>query len=129
MKSLLVRWLVLALSLLVAAALTNLLLPGRFIAKVGSVGDFLMLMLGVAALALINVTLGTLIKVLTIPLNCLTLGLVSLLVNALMLLIAANLGFGFKIDGFLAAFVGSLLLSAVNAVLLAFVPRPKDDKE
>lgn len=129
MKSLLVRWLVLALSLLVAAALTNLLLPGRFIAKVGSVGDFLMLMLGVAALALINVTLGALIKVLTIPLNCLTLGLVSLLVNALMLLIAANLGFGFKIDGFLAAFVGSLLLSAVNAVLLAFVPRPKDDKE
>ena len=128
MKRLLIRWIVLVVSLLLAAFLTNMILPGKFQAKVGSVGDFLQLMLGVAVLALVNATLGAVLKLLTLPLNCLTLGLFSLVINALMLLIVGNLGFGYHIDGFWAAFVGSLLFSAANAVLGAFVP-DKNDKE
>ena len=128
MKRLLLRWIVLVISLLVAAALTNMLLPGKFDAKVDSASDALKLMLGVAVLCLLNATLGNILKLLTLPLNCLTLGLVSLIVNALMLLVVGNLNFGFHIDGFLAAFVGSLLFSAANAVLGAFVP-DKNDKE
>lgn len=129
MKSLLLRWIVLVLSLVISAALTNMLFPGKFVAKVGNVSDILQLLLGVAVLSLVNATLGNLVKLLTLPLNCLTLGLVSLLINALMLLIVGNLGFGFQIDGFPAAFVGSLLLSAVNAVLGAFLPSKKNDED
>lgn len=127
MKKLLIRWLLLVISLLIAAALTNLLLPGQFVAKVGTVPDFLQLMVGVVVLALVNATLGTLVKLLTLPLTCLTLGLFSLVVNALMLLLVGSMGFGFHIEGFLAAFVGSILLSAVNGILGAFVSE-KDDK-
>lgn len=115
-------------SLVIAAWLTNLLLPGKFVAQVGTPKDLLQLMLGVAVLTFVNATLGNLVKLLTLPLNCLTLGLFSLIVNALMLLLVGNLGFGFHIDGFLAALLGSILLSAVNGVLGAFVP-DKNDKE
>lgn len=128
MKTLLVRWIILVISLVVAAALTNMLLPGQFVAKVGGVGDVLQLMIGVAVLTFVNATLGNLLKLLTLPLTCLTLGLFSLVVNALMLLLVGNLGFGFHIEGFLAALIGSVLLSAVNGVLGAFVP-DKNDKE
>lgn len=128
MKRLLLRWIVLVVSLVIASALTNMLFPGKFVTQVGSAVDILKLMLGVVVLCLANATLGNLLKLLTLPLNCLTLGLVSLVVNALMLLVVGNLNFGFHIDGFLPAFVGSLLLSAANAALGAFVP-DKDDKE
>lgn len=128
MGRLLLRWVLLVVALLVSAALTNFLLPGKFVTKVGTLSDFLSLMLAVAVLTVLNLTFGTVLKLLTLPLNCLTLGLVSLLVNALMLLIVGNLGLGLHIDGFFAAFVGSLLLSAANAVLGAFIPE-KNDKE
>lgn len=122
------RWVLLVVALLVSAGLTNMLLPGKFLVKVGSVSDFLILMVAVAVLTVLNATLGVVIKLLTLPLNCLTLGLVSLLVNALMLLIVGTLGLGLHVDGFMAAFIGSLLLSAANAVLGALVP-DKNDKE
>ena len=128
MKRLLLRWIMLVVSLLIAAALTNMLFPGKFEARVGTFTDVLQLMLGVLVLGLLNATLGNVIKLLTLPLNCLTLGLVSLAVNALMLLVVGNLNFGFHIEGFPAAFVGSLLLSAANAALGAFVPDKNDEK-
>lgn len=128
MKRLLLRWIILVLSLLIAAALTNLMLPGQFVAQAGSFKDVLQLLLGVLVLSFVNATLGNLLKLLTLPLNCLTLGLFSLVINALMLLLVGNLGFGFHISGFFAALVGSVLLSAVNGVLGAFVP-DKNDKE
>lgn len=127
MKRFLLRWILLVVSLVVASFLTGLLLPGQFEAKVGSVGDFLSLCVGVAVLSLVNATLGNLLKLVTIPLNCLTLGLVSLLINALMFLVVGNLGFGFHITTFFAALVGSVLYSAVNGVLGAFLPDKKDD--
>ncbi len=128
MKRLLLRWVVLAVSLVIASLLTNLLRPNEFDIQVKSVMGFFQLMVGVLVLSFINATLGRLLKLLTLPLNCLTLGLVSLLINALMLQIVGSLGFGFRIQTFLAALIGSLLLSAVNAVLGAFVP-DKNDKD
>ncbi|MBS1724075.1 MAG: phage holin family protein [Armatimonadetes bacterium] len=129
MRLLLVRWICLVVSLIVASMLTNMVLPGQFVLKVGTVPDFLQLMVGVAVLSLVNATLGNLLKLLTLPLNCLTLGLASLLINALMFLLVGNLRFGFETKGFLAALVGSLLYSAMNGVLGAFLPDKKDDKE
>jgi putative membrane protein len=128
MKTLVLRWVLLAVSLVVASWLTGLVLPGQFVVDVKGVGDALALFVGAAVLALLNATLGKLLKLLTVPLNCLTLGLFSLVVNAAMLLAAGSLGLGFKVEGFVAAFVGSVLLSAVNAVLGTFV-QDKDEKD
>ncbi len=94
--------------------------------------DFLGLMAGSAALAFLNATVGRLLKLLTIPLNCLTLGLFSLVVNALVLMLTAQLGLGFALTGsptanFLSAFVASLLIAFVNGVLGTFIPDSTDE--
>ncbi len=124
MKKLLLRWVLFAIAMVVASALTGLILPNGFIARVESPMGALTLLAGVAVLALVNATVGNLLKLLTLPLNCLTFGLVGLVVNAAMLMVVGSLGLGFRVDGFLPALVGSLLLSAANAALGVFV---KDD--
>ena len=82
----------------------------------------------IAALAIgfVNATIGLVLKVLTFPLTLVTLGLFWLVINALMLKLAAALVTGFQVRGFLAAFVGAILLSVVNMVLKSLVrPEPR----
>jgi putative membrane protein len=84
----------------------------------------------IAALVIgfINATIGVLLKVLTFPLTLLTLGLFWFVINALMLKLAsALLSPGFRIDGFLAAFVGAILLSLVN-MMLRWPVQPRSDR-
>ena len=74
----------------------------------------------IAALVIgfINATVGLLLKILTFPLTLVTLGLFWLVINALMLeLASALLSPGFQVRGFLAAFLGAILLSLVNMML------------
>jgi putative membrane protein len=73
----------------------------------------------VAALVIgfVNATLGLLLKVVTFPLTVLTLGIFWLVINALMLEVAAAFVPGFEIRGFLAAFLGAIVLSMVNMAL------------
>jgi putative membrane protein len=73
----------------------------------------------IAALVIgfVNATIGTILKVLTFPLTLVTLGLFWLVINALMLKFASVLVTGFQVHGFLAAFVGAILLSLVNMML------------
>ena len=83
----------------------------------------------IAALVIgfINATIGALLKILTFPLTLLTLGLFWFVINALMLeLASALLAPGFQVHGFLAAFIGAIVLSLVNMVLKALV-RPSPD--
>src|SRR5436305_14299030 len=71
----------------------------------------------VAALVIgfINATLGALLKVVTLPLTILTLGIFWLVINALMLELASVLMRpAFTVDSFFAAFWGAILLSLVN---------------
>jgi putative membrane protein len=65
----------------------------------------------------VNATLGLLLKVVTFPLTVLTLGIFWLVINALMLEVAAVFVPGFEIRGFLAAFLGAIVLSVVNMAL------------
>ena len=102
-----------------------------FKVNASDLGHVLILMIGVALLAFLNVTLGKFLKFITLPLSCITLGLFSLVVNAAVLFFAASLNLGFSIEnggakGFIAAFVASLLISLINGVLGVFLP---DDKE
>jgi putative membrane protein len=68
-------------------------------------------------IGLVNATLGALLKVLTFPLTILTLGIFWFVINALMLELAAKLVTGFRVDTFLAAFEGAIVLSVVNMLL------------
>ncbi len=102
-----------------------------FVVKVVSAADVGKLLVGVIVLGLLNATLGRVLKILTLPLRCLTLGLFSLVVNAAVLWIAAGLGLGFSVApgarGFEAAFVASLLIALINGVLGVFLPDDADD--
>ena len=131
MGRLLLRWLLLAFSVVIASFLTQLLGLGLK-TELKHADDFIKLLIGVAILSLVNATLGRLLKLLTLPLNCLTLGLFSLVINALMLLLVASLDFGFTIVGgpferFIAAFVGSLLIAFISGVLGTFLPDKEDE--
>jgi len=68
-------------------------------------------------IGLVNATLGALLKVVTFPLTLLTLGLFWFVINALMLKLASMFVRGFEVHGFVAAFVGAILLSLVNSLL------------
>jgi putative membrane protein len=124
-KNLLIRWVVLVVSLAAAAWLTSLVLPGQFIIDT-SVKGVMLCFVGVAVLSLLNATLGKVLKFLTVPLSCLTLGLFSLVVNAATFFVAGNLNLGFQVKGFIAALLGSLLFSAVNGVLGGVLLKDRD---
>jgi len=73
----------------------------------------------VAALVigLVNATVGLVVKVITFPLTILTLGIFWLVINAVMLELAAYFVRGFEVRGFGAAFIGAILLSIVSSLL------------
>ncbi len=104
---LLLHWLVSAASLLIVANVVSGI-------QVDTFGSAL-----IAALVygLISVTLGLLLKLVSLPLILLTLGLFWFVINALMLQLASALVPGFRVRGFFAAFVGALLLSIVQWLL------------
>jgi putative membrane protein len=131
MTRLLLRWVLLAFSVFAASLITRALHLG-FDVKVNDFQSVILLMIGVAVLSLLNATLGRILKFLTFPISCITLGLFSLVVNAAILYIAASLDLGFTITdhgskAFIAAFVASLLISFINGVLGVFLPDDKDD--
>lgn len=134
MKKLLIRWLALAIATIAASFVSQALGLG-FQVDASTTGHFLQLLIGVAILAALNATLGRILKFLTIPLNCLTFGLVSVVINALMLWAAAGTGYGMKVTGsgmqaFIAALVASILISVFNGVLNSLFPSDKDrDKD
>ena len=87
-----------------------------------SVSGFMSALIAAAAIGFIHATLGAVIKFFAWPFRVLTLGLVSLVINALMLMLAAAVVPGFRVDGFIAALLGSILLSVVTAVFGLFLP-------
>lgn len=68
-------------------------------------------------LGIVNVTIKPVVKLLTLPVNVLTLGLFGLLVNALMLKVVDWLTPGFEVHGFVAAFFGAIVLAIISSVL------------
>lgn len=74
---------------------------------------------------LVNAVIRPILTLLTCPLIILTLGIFTLVINALMLLLTGNiaetLGIGFRVDGFGAAFWGGLIISLVSFCLSVFV--------
>jgi putative membrane protein len=131
MTKLLLRWILLAVSVVAASYVSQALGLG-FEVDVHDASGFMKLLLGVAVLSLLNATVGKLIKFLTLPLSCITLGLFSLVINAVILMLAASFKLGFRLSeggfgGFVAAFVASLMIAFINGVLGMFLPDDKDE--
>lgn len=64
-------------------------------------------------LGIINLTLKPLVLLIALPLQILTLGLFTFIVNALFLWFVASFVQGFTVQGFIPAFLGSLVITAV----------------
>ncbi|TGZ16895.1 hypothetical protein DV517_18680 [Streptomyces sp. S816] len=75
---------------------------------------------------LVNSLVKPILKVLTFPLFILTLGLITLIVNALMLLLTSwvcgKLQLSFHVEGFWTAVLGGLIVSVVSWALHMFLP-------
>jgi putative membrane protein len=71
----------------------------------------------VAVIILINFTIKPLLVLLTLPLTVLTFGLFLLVINAIVILLAAEITPGFTVDGFWWAMGFALILSAINSLL------------
>ena len=110
---LLVHWVLSALCLLLVAHFV----PGFFVKGFGTA------MLAAVVIGLVNGTLGAFLKLITLPLSIVTLGLFSVVINALMLKLAAVIVPGFEVRGWLPAFWGALILSLLNMVVRAIVSR------
>ena len=112
MVNLLLHWVISALSLMIVAYI----FPGIQLQGVGAA------IIAPIVIGLINATLGLILKIITLPLTILTLGIFWLIINALMLQLAAAIVPGFYVAGFLSAFFGAIVLSIVSVILRSLVP-------
>ena len=102
-----IRWILFALSIMLVAWIV----PGI------SVSGFLVALLVSVVLGIINVLIKPLIYFISIPINILTLGLFSFVINALLLMLAGNITPGFTVDGFWSALYGSILLAILGVFI------------
>ncbi|HLI63128.1 MAG TPA: phage holin family protein [Terriglobales bacterium] len=107
---LLLNWLLSAVSLLIVSRF----MPGFY------VRGFAAALIAALVIGLVNATLGLFLKIITLPLTFLTLGIFWWVINAFMLLFAsALLRPDFVVQGFWPAFWGAIVLSLINMVLKA----------
>ncbi|MBN9216051.1 MAG: hypothetical protein ABS62_10620 [Microbacterium sp. SCN 70-200] len=95
----------------------------------GETLQLVLTLLAIAAVfAIVNTVIGTVIKIVAFPLYILTLGLISLLVNGLLLWITAwvttSWGWGLSVGDFWLAVVAALLISLINWVF-GIILRPQ----
>ena len=101
MQGLMIRWLVSALALY----LTSLIVRGIEFQGIAS------LLFAAATIGILNAVVRPILFLLTLPINILTLGLFTLVINAGMLKLASDVVRGFEVHGFWSALGGWLLLS------------------
>jgi putative membrane protein len=99
----------------------------RIVPGISYTGDWRLLLLVALVFGALNAAVKPILMLLTLPLLIVTLGLFTLVLNALMLWLTSSvseaLGLGFHVDGFAAAFLGALVVSVVSLMLSAFVTR------
>lgn len=104
----------------IAVFVSSYILPGV------KVDGFVTALIVAILLAVVNTFIKPLVLFLTLPINILTLGLFSLVINALMVILVAAIVPGFHVDGILWAFVFSIVLSLVSSVIYMLMPDKKN---
>ena len=100
----LLHWIILTLAVLAS----SYAVPGIEVSSV------LTAVIVAAVHAVINLIVKPVVKLLTLPINILTLGLFSLVLNGLFFWFVASIISGFNIANFKAAFIGALIVSIIN---------------
>jgi putative membrane protein len=111
MKGILIRWIINAGALILMS----------YVIEGIEVDHILSAFVAAAVLGVINAVLRPILILLTLPITLLTLGLFVLIINGLMLSIAASVVKGFHVNGFWAAVFGALFLSVVSGIANAFI--------
>jgi len=112
MLKLLLHWILSALLLLLIASI----LPGLHVASFG------VAMVAILVMSLLNMLIRPILLLLTLPINLLTLGLFSFIINACLFGLAAWLVPGFEVHNFLTALIGSLLLAVLTGIVFNLMP-------
>ncbi|HOQ10666.1 MAG TPA: phage holin family protein [Syntrophomonadaceae bacterium] len=110
MTGLITRWLLNIAALILTAAL----LPGFQLSVWGAV-------VGSVFLGIINAVIRPLLLVLTLPLNIITLGLFTFVINGLMFWLTSATIRGFDIDGFGWALLSAVLFSLISFIISIFI--------
>ena len=111
MKGLLIRWLFLTVAILVAAHLIEGI----------EVKGFWSACLAAAILGVLNAFFRPVLILLTLPINILTLGLFTFVINAILMMMVSGVVGGFVVHGFWSALLGSLVISVVSWLLNSFI--------
>lgn len=114
---LLANWLLSAIALLIVSRLV----PGFH------VDSLVTALIAALVFGLLNATLGLLLKLVTLPLTILTLGIFLLVVNAVVLELASDFVPGFHIRSFGAAFWGAAVLAVLQMLFRFLVPQSTAD--
>lgn len=99
---------------LLLTALTLLVLP--YIVPGIAISSLYIAIIAAILLGLVNLVIKPILILLTLPINILTLGLFTFVINAALFWFVASFVSGFIVDGFLAALVGSLVVTVVSAL-------------
>lgn len=111
-----ISWLVTALAVVISAYL----LPGV------TVENAFAALVTALVLGIINAILKPLLIILTLPINILSLGLFTFVINAILILLTSYLVPGFEVTNFWWALLFSMILTLVNGVLQAMF-RPTEE--
>jgi len=111
MKGIFLRWLILTFSIIV----TSYLIDGI------QVSGFLSAFFAAAILGILNAFFRPILLILTLPVNILSLGLFTFVINAIVLKMVSGVISGFEVYGFWSAVFGSLLISLASWLLTSFI--------
>lgn len=103
-----------------AVAIAAYLIPGVV------VDNFLTAIVAGLLLGFVNATIGTLLRILTFPINFITLGLFSFLITVGMVLLVDYLIEGFGTSGFFSAMMFAIVLSLLKMIFSIFSPKDED---
>jgi putative membrane protein len=118
MRHLLIRWAVIALAVLAAVYIV----PGI---NVDGNDGFITVLIMAAVLGVVNTIVKPIVKLFSLPVIALTLGLFLIVINAAMLGLASWLVPHFNVDGILPALGGAIIISIVSWLLSFLVPDAK----
>ncbi len=102
-----IKWVFFALALM----LTAWLIPGISVSSIWAA------MFACVIIAIINIFIKPVIMLLTLPVNIVTIGLFTLVINALLFMLAGWIAPGLAVDGFLSALFGSVIFSVLSLIV------------
>ena len=111
MHGIIIRWLTLTFAIIVTAYLVGGI----------EVSGFWSALFAAAVLGILNAFFRPIILILTLPINILTMGLFTFVINAVLLKMASGVISGFNVEGFWPAVFGSLLISVVSWLINSFI--------